>query len=343
LTEKAPDAPADSRLGLPGVESARLGQPVRREAVSNRFSKEDNPMRVVLLRVLPLTLLVIALVTIISGCSQSYAGRLVSADEGKITVAEGPKGEAETHKVAPDAKVILNGKPAEPKDLQPGDAVKVTTELKSTGRVAVAIDAKRPAEGAASPGAKLPKRPDLKGERPKEPSKESRPGEAERPVLPNLPAAPSKEPSEQSPAGKANPPEEKMIPSEQNGPKALPPGKDSAKEGGSRKPARSGDAQRAPGAKERSALPAEALPTESLFTGKITFVGPDILRLRGHSGPEGLPEEMTFTVTAQTKIQLLGERASIGELKSGMEATVVAERKGDQVIAKRVDVKSVTT
>lgn len=275
-------------------------------------------MRVVLLRVLPLTLLVIALVANISGCSQSYAGRVVSADEGKITVAEGPKGEAETHKVAADAKVTLNGKPAEPQDLKPGDAVKVTTELKSTGPVAVAIEAKRPAEGAASPGAKLPERPDFKGERPKEPSKEPGPGKAERPG-------------------------QEMIPSEHNAPEVLPPKKDVPERGHEGKPAQPGDTMPAPDAKERSALPADRLPTESLFTGKITFVGPNILRLGSNAGQLHLAEEMTFTVTAQTKIQLLGEWASIGDLKSGMEATVVAERKGDQVIAKRIDVKRVIT
>lgn len=62
----------------------------------------------------------------LSGCSQSEAARIVAVDGQSVTVETATEGPT-THEVAPDAKITLDGEPAELQDLQPGDEVQVTT------------------------------------------------------------------------------------------------------------------------------------------------------------------------------------------------------------------------
>ena len=111
-------------------------------------------LRTLLLSIVPAAVLALGS-AMLSGCSQSEAARIVAVDDRSVTVetaAEGPK----THEVAPDAKITLDGKPAELKDLQPGDKVKVEVTTNQEGslevpkEVAVVIDAKRTEEDPAA-------------------------------------------------------------------------------------------------------------------------------------------------------------------------------------------------
>lgn len=109
----------------------------------------------------------------LSGCSQSEAVKIVSVDDQSVTVENAKEG-PETHVVAPDAKITLDGKPAELEDLQPGDKAEVTTQREGAREapkeVAVVIDAERaqerPVPGEGEPAAPadttiLPQEPGL--------------------------------------------------------------------------------------------------------------------------------------------------------------------------------------
>lgn len=87
----------------------------------------------------------IATVALISGCSRSFASadRVVRAEEGTLTVAEENGLNQETHEVAPDAEVTLDGQPAALEELDRGDAVRLKTEKQEDGtEVVKKIEAK---------------------------------------------------------------------------------------------------------------------------------------------------------------------------------------------------------
>lgn len=94
-----------------------------------------------------LTIFAVALLTTVSGCSQSYAGKVLSTSPDSVTVSQPKDPTPDKHKVAPDAKVTLDGRPAKLGDLKPGDSVRVTTQKRGDHEVAVAVNAHREAAG----------------------------------------------------------------------------------------------------------------------------------------------------------------------------------------------------
>jgi hypothetical protein len=88
-----------------------------------------------LFRVAGLAMALMATIAFISGCGRSFASaeRVVKAEAGKLTVADASGLHEETHEVAPDAEVILDGQPAALDELGSGDAVKLTTEKREDG------------------------------------------------------------------------------------------------------------------------------------------------------------------------------------------------------------------
>lgn len=122
----------------------------------------------------------------LSGCSPSEAARVVSVGDRSVTVKTAKEGPPVIHEVAPDAKVTLDGKPAELTDLQPGDKVEVVThpedEPELPKEVAVAINAKRVGEPSAADKTDPTEPSDQVIARPREPgSNEPRPSEENQP------------------------------------------------------------------------------------------------------------------------------------------------------------------
>jgi hypothetical protein len=88
--------------------------------------------------------------------------------------------------------------------------------------------------------------------------------------------------------------------------------------------------------------PAEEVPAEEfLFSGVITFVGPDLIRVHGdaESDSDDVAEGVLFKLTDETEITVAGETGSMEDLLVGSLVTITAERSGEEVIAKRIDVR----
>ena len=94
--------------------------------------------------------IVLALAT---GCNRSYAHRIVETGESEITVSDREGLDIQTHEVAPDASITLDGEPADLEELAPGDAVNVKVESRDGMEVATEIDAvkEEPAEDSVTP------------------------------------------------------------------------------------------------------------------------------------------------------------------------------------------------
>lgn len=234
----------------------------------------------VLLAVTLMTAMAVA--SAMSGCNRSSSGTVLSAAPESVTVNEGIVEAPMTHGVPPDAYVTLNGKPAKPEDLKPGDSVTLTTRPEGDKSVAVAIKAERPAEGKEGSSERAP------------PSPRNGSGEG----APRIPALP--------PIGNAPAPPIERAPG--------PP------------------AENIPSLAERK-------PVQSLYLGEITFVGGQILRIGVYPAQTNPGVEMTFTLTEETQVWIGGEPGQIVDLKKGMPVSVIAERRGDQVIVRRIEVK----
>jgi hypothetical protein len=254
-------------------------------------------MRRLFLAAVPLALVAVVSFALTSGCSQSFADKVVSVGQNELTVAKGPEETPETHQVAPGAEVLRDGKPAELEEIQPGDAVKVTTEKQGEEELAVKIEAtSSQEEEAAEEASDLEEltAPPIGGMPP--PAAESKPAigaEGEAPRIDEPEAALD---------------EEKES--------ALPEQKEA-----------------------QSALPEQEPPAEILFTGVMTAVGEDQIRVQGNEEPVGLAHQRSFKLTDATEIFMAGEPAAREDLKEGMEVTVIAELHGAEAVAKRIEAK----
>src|SRR5262245_19316997 len=89
-----------------------------------------------------------AAVTISSQATQAadeiHEGKVVSVDEGKITVFDKRDSENDTFVVNAQTKILRNGKPAKLSDVQPGDSAKVTAVAEGDKLVAKEITATAP-------------------------------------------------------------------------------------------------------------------------------------------------------------------------------------------------------
>jgi hypothetical protein len=224
----------------------------------------------------------------------------VSVAPGKLTVT-GWLASKTTHEVAPDAKIAIDGEPAKLDDIQPGDAVRVTTEVQGDQEVAVKIDAERagkeePAEelGDINPPLGPPVMSPIPGE-PQEPpaSQPDRPAAADEPENPAKPEADN--------------------------------------------PAQPGGDQPKPPADEQLSAPSPQDGAETLFHGKIKLVSPNLLGMQADADLTHLATEMTFTVTDDTEILIAGAPATFEDLSEGMTVTVIAKKNGDQTVAERIE------
>lgn len=98
-----------------------------------------------------LFLLLVAVLAPLSGCGTSYGfdNKVVSTGESQLTIVDKQGMRQETHQVADDAAITLNGQPADLADLATGDAVDVIVEKRGDQEVATVIRAK----SESSPGA----------------------------------------------------------------------------------------------------------------------------------------------------------------------------------------------
>jgi hypothetical protein len=107
----------------------------------------------------------VSLVALTTGCSRSYAHRVVSIGDDQLTVSEEGGYEQQTHQVAPDAKITLDGQPVQLQQLDPGDEVMVTVQSVEGRDVATEITAKSvgPDEGEQRPE---PEQPPIQSDEP---------------------------------------------------------------------------------------------------------------------------------------------------------------------------------
>jgi hypothetical protein len=260
-----------------------------------------------MLTAIPLVLLAFAGLTLFSGCGQwAFADKVISVGERELTVAKGPTETAETLQVAPDVEVVLDGEPAALQDLQPGDFVQLTKESQGEQEIVVKIDASRP------PG-------DQPVSEPSDPEESIEPSEGltEEPAL-DEPAVPLE--GDQEPTAKEN---EEAAEDEEEAADL-----DAADEEGH-------------AAQPAEDAPAEEAPAEEiLFTGAITYLDGDLIRVHGEVESDVLAEAMVFKLTDDTEITIAGEPGSKGDLTVGTIVTVTAERSGEEdVVAKRIDVR----
>jgi hypothetical protein len=288
-------------------------------------------LRTLLLSIVPAAVLALGS-AMLSGCGQSEAARIVAVDDRSVTVqtaAEGPK----THEVAPDAEITLDGKPAELKDLQPGDKVeiKVTTNqggsLDVPKEVAVVIDAKRAEEGPAGNEAERTAPAEEAVPPPQEPR-----WNAPEPADRNTPP-PFGDAGKTPPAEEAGPPPPRSGLNEPNATEE----KESPSSDGAAADLRDG----APAGAQRglSVVPGDETPVPVLHEGEISFVGKDLVRLRYIDVSLPLAAEVMFLVTGETEILINGKAAGIEELQPGMTVAITAEQNGDLFFAKQIEVR----
>jgi hypothetical protein len=84
-------------------------------------------------RVLPLFVAVLALILLGGGVAvaqdkDTHEGTVVKAGNGKLVMTEKGSKTEHTHTIAPDAKILCDGKECKLEDLQKGYFVKVTTK-----------------------------------------------------------------------------------------------------------------------------------------------------------------------------------------------------------------------
>ncbi len=86
----------------------------------------------------------LATLPLVSGCSESlgYNFRVVSAGDHQITVTDDDGHELQSHEVAADAEITLDGHPAALEDLESGDAVEITVEEREGRELATHVIAK---------------------------------------------------------------------------------------------------------------------------------------------------------------------------------------------------------
>lgn len=71
--------------------------------------------------------------------TETHEGKVVSATGGRLVMTD-RDGKEHTHLLAPDAKVMLDGKTATAEDLKPGMRIRVTTP-RNDMRTAIRVDA----------------------------------------------------------------------------------------------------------------------------------------------------------------------------------------------------------
>lgn len=267
----------------------------------------------------------------LSGCSQSEAARIVGVDDQSVTVetaAEGPK----THEVAPDAKITLDGEPAELKDLRPGDKVKVITNqegsLEAPREIAVMLDAKR-TEGGPAASETEPPAPADEAVPPPQESDGNEPNSAEE----NPPRSDEADP--------AAPADERSLPPQESGWNEPPATENEESRSGDGAAASSRDDARADSPRGLSVVPRDETPVHVLHEGEISFVGKDLVRLRYRDVPAPLADEVMFFVTEETEILINGEAADIEDLQQGMTVAITAEQNGDLFVANQIEVRPV--
>jgi len=89
----------------------------------------------------PVTVLLSA-VALMIGCNQPYEYRVVSTGENELTISDPEGTEQQTHEIAPDAKITLDGQDVDLQQLDAGDIVSVKTEQREGEEVVTAIKAK---------------------------------------------------------------------------------------------------------------------------------------------------------------------------------------------------------
>jgi hypothetical protein len=260
-------------------------------------------MRSLLLAAIPLVLLVVASLTLISGCGQwLYADKVISVDEHELTVAKGLDETVEIIEIAPDVEVVLDGEPAVLQEIQPGDLVKVTKQTQGEQEFAVKIEAKRVQEEDAA--------------------RES--GESDE--LTESPEGFPEEPTLEEPG--------KSWEDEQEVSEHLEADQEEKEAGDS------DTVETEPDEEGHAAEPCEeASDDDLLFVGVITFLDAHGIRVQGDAESDDVVEGVYLTLTDATEITVAGESGSREDLQTGRPVTITAERSGDELIAKRVDVR----
>lgn len=110
-------------------------------------------MKTKLMRFVRWSVSIVVLAAPLTGCNESYGTKIVTADEGRLTVSDAQGKDYKTHEVATDATITLDGAPAKLEELNSGDAVSVKVEDREGLEVATEITASTDATPETTPSA----------------------------------------------------------------------------------------------------------------------------------------------------------------------------------------------
>lgn len=164
------------------------------------------------LRYVPATLLSVTALALFAGCGRSYGyiSKVVHAGDGELTVRDEQQQTQQTHEVASDAQITLDGQPAALDELETGDTVELKVEPRGGKEVATDIKAKskETVDSARSPLGPAPDAPRVPDRQSTQPLSES-------------PSSPAFEPTPED--GMQNPPKA-PLPQTENDKQMLPLG-----------------------------------------------------------------------------------------------------------------------
>lgn len=249
-------------------------------------------------------LMATGLLLLVGGCGHS--GKVALAENGELTFTS-LDGSDQTLKVAPESKITLDGQPAELEDLDEGDSVSVLVDEREGERVATNVRAQ---------------------------SKEK---QAEREVpMERSPAEPTDDPSPHTEEPEPIPPIEAGGPIEtpDHNTSKLSPGEADKAESPTDDTQIDGEAaEQGDPTDDTSGI--EAVGEDAVeHTGKIASIEEGVLMLdtdaTGH----------TFVMDENTSVTIDGQPADVADLEIGFSATVLAERKGDRMVAMAIDAVS---
>lgn len=239
---------------------------------------------------------------LVAGCGRTYGytSKIVSTGDNELTVADEQQQTQQTHEVAPDAQITLDGQPAALKDLESGDAVEVKVQQRDGKEVATDIKAKSK-ETAETEKNPLDSSPSTSGTQPSPRSEDPS----------QTPSAPTPQPAPREPT-----PAPDMTPTPQERPQADPT---------TPAPQTKGEETRTP----------KAEVAEETFHGKITSLGDNQIVVQDDKG-----NGKTFSVNDDTTFTLDGKDVAFEDLKMDQVVDVTANMNRDMPLATTVDASS---
>lgn len=270
-------------------------------------------MRGQILSALSLAAAALGAAMLVTGCEPTYGhmNKVVSTTDNELTMSDESGMEQETHEVAADAKITLDGAEAALIDLDQGDSVSVTVEEREGKEVATEIKAVSKEKAAAEAESVPPQQFD----NPAEPLT-PQPGFDPAPQQLEFPAEPTTPEQIDNPATPITPqPEIDPAP----GPELTP------------LPGFEPQVDPEEGAPPAALEDAGEADEEKSLQGDISSVGDEQIVVK-----DDIEMEHTIMVNDDTEYTLNGEPAAFGDLAAGQSVDVAAMMEDGNYVAMKV-------